>query len=354
VILHCHGSHAGHSLPPPEDMQFTAYITRDEVEQHSPTFDAAISRIAQIFAADVMPQQCKNYEAKCSISYAESNKAVLVNRAASTRTPLLMPPALFNSSMYTFRGYHPGYLESFLLQPIYNSLVARSDNTVHGMSTDHRTRGFPLPAVIDKAIRQLAFKRPLVSSAVTSSSSTQAPRSTPIVSAVKSEGDEAVKEASGLRAAGKMAGKSQVSCVVASASKATLFGTPVATKLFQPVPVNRSSSPISISSISTVDYSDGKDDSPPMNGLISFKREGVLAAPSTLPALAPIISMGRNSEAVIAAADLPDTVHTYLWDLVAKKVTTAWIANLQAPPLSLSSITAQAVYAAVLQDLGGV
>ena len=76
VILHCHGSHAGYSLPPPEDMQFTAYITWDEVEQHSPTFDAAISRIAQIFT---MPQQCKNYKAKCNISYAESDKAVLVN-----------------------------------------------------------------------------------------------------------------------------------------------------------------------------------------------------------------------------------------------------------------------------------
>jgi hypothetical protein len=151
---------------------------------------------------------------------------------------------------------------------------------------------------------------------------------------------------------------------------ATLFGMPVATKLFQPAPVNRSSSPISISSTSTINYSDGKDDSVfqqpfdsvvqssstvPMNGLISFKREGkhVLAAPSTLPALAPIISMGPNSEAVIAAADLPDTIHTYLWDLVAKKVTTAWIPNLQAPPLSLSSINAQAVYAAVLRDLGG-
>jgi hypothetical protein len=147
-------------------MQFLAYVTHDEIEQHAPVFDVPISRIAQIFAADIMPQQSKNYDAKCATSYVDADRAVLASRAASSGTRLLIPRPLSTSSTYTFQGYRPACLEAFLLQPIYNNVVAPHANAAPQADTapstnqgDFRHKAFPLPSVVDREILRISKRR---------------------------------------------------------------------------------------------------------------------------------------------------------------------------------------------------
>ncbi|KIM76721.1 hypothetical protein PILCRDRAFT_12592 [Piloderma croceum F 1598] len=325
-------------------MQFTAYITRSEVEKHAPMFDAAVSRIAQIFAADVMPQQSRNYDAKCAMSYVDVDKAAAVSRGTSKEAPLLVPPALFTSSTYVFQGYHPGYLESFLLRPLYNTVVGLRANPTAHTKIDYRTKGLPSPSTINKAILRIPAVNPQSSFNCPSSSLT------PQVTAKRTAQQSRIDR-------------------LASPGPDALFGAPIQSKLFVSQPPCTDESSSSVSSTSTIDYWDGEDESfsqglddamsstSLMDNSVSFKGKGrqhAVAAPRALSKLAPIISMGPETESALIAAGLPDTVHTYLRDLVGKRVTTGWILSLQNPPLSLSSEIAAAVSAAVHRDINNV
>jgi hypothetical protein len=379
VVLHCCGSAQTANSPPlPEEMQFTAYVTRFEIEQHAPMFDAAVSRIAQIFAADIMPHQCKNYEVKCATSYVDMDKAVLVSRGTSKATPLLISPALLTSSSYTFHGYYPSYLESFLLQPLYNTVAVLHVKAVARANTvDFRTKSLPSPSVIDKAIKRITEKNPQAPLVWAALSSAQAPQSTlPITAPKYKKGSmtQRTKEPSGHKGAGK---DSQATVQMEDDIKAirearrrrlkspgpdALFGSPLQSKLFVSQSCSRDSTPSTVSSMSTIDYWNGEDESifqgvdDPSSSSISVTNDSIsskpraqyaLVPPPTPSKLAPIINIGPKTQSAMTAAGLSDTVHTYLRNLVVTRVTTAWTSSLQGPPLSLSLESATAVSAAV-------
>lgn len=392
MVLHCRGSAQTSTSPPlPEEMEFTAYITRDEIEQHAPKFDAAIARMAQIFAADIMPHHSKNYRAKCTSSSVATDTAVIASRVASMQTPLLIPPALSASSMYIFQGYHPGYLESFLLRPIYNTIIApHSNGAIRAKSVK---QSLPSPAVIDRAIDQICFQtpRPQLSKVSPSSNASSPTKLSSIVSPahiqqsmmkcfINSQGEGAAgcgiaKDEKGTGAMKKSrqtpqttTSTSRLAHLEAALSQSTRFGSPSSSTLFSSPSLRRGGSPSgsSISSVSTTDYWAGEDESifqgdadPSVaaflpSGSSPLKGKGPLALPSTPSVLIPIISMGSKTETAISESGLPDSVHNYLRNLVATRVTTAWVSNLQAPPLLLSSTTAEKLHRAVLHDVGAV
>lgn len=66
--------------------------------------------------------------------------------------------------------------------------------------------------------------------------------------------------------------------------------------------------------------------------------------------LTPIVSAGRACEVAILNAQLPDTVHSQLLELVATRVTTSWLGCLLDAPLYLSPEKAQSIYVALMQD----
>lgn len=119
IILHTHGavvppSPSSHASP--EKMQFVAYLTRREVEQHAPEYHSPVARIAQLFAADVMPLHSTNYIARCIASGVDADISApnLIQPDQSPLALIASPEA--QSSQYIFNGYHPGHLEAFLLQ----------------------------------------------------------------------------------------------------------------------------------------------------------------------------------------------------------------------------------------------
>jgi len=141
--------------------------------------------------------------------------------------------------------------------------------------------------------------------------------------------------------------------------QATLYGSPSASLLFNS---HSRSSVSSVSSVSTTDYWVGEDESifqgtddlsvapiPPSGS--SVKGKGCVALPSTSTALVPFISVGPNTAAAIILSGLSDSVHKYLHNLIATKVTAAWKSDMQAPPLSLSATTAETLHRAVLHDM---
>lgn len=118
VIFHSHGAVAPLALsshPEPEQMQFMAYLTRSEVEAFTPQFDAPIAWMAQVFAAEVMPRHSTNYIARCITSRVDADIVPAQMLRPDVSTYLIAPPEA-HSSQYIFHGYHPGYLESLLLQ----------------------------------------------------------------------------------------------------------------------------------------------------------------------------------------------------------------------------------------------
>jgi hypothetical protein len=388
IVLHCRGSAQTSTSPPlPEEMEFTAYITRDEIEQHAPKFDAAIARMAQIFAADIMPHHSKNYKAKCTSSSVATDTAVIASRVASMQTPLLIPPALFASSMYTFQGYHPGYLESFLLRPVYNTIIAHSNAAIRGKNVK---QSLPSPAVTNRAIDQTGFQTPRPQLSKVSRSSNASSPTKPssamspahiqqlmMKSFINSQSEDAVgcgiaKDEKGKGVMKKKSRQtppitpstSRLARLETALSQATRFGSPSSSTLFSSPSLRRGGSRSSISSVSTTDYWVGEDesifqgDADPsvtaisLSGSSPLKGKGPLALPSTPPVLIPIISVGSKTETAVSESGLPDSVHSYLRNLVATRVTTAWMSNLQGPPLSLSATTAEKLYRAVLHDMG--
>lgn len=156
-------------------MQFVAYITRRELQQHS-KYDVPISRIAQIFAADVMPQHCGDYASRCAVSNLAMDTMNSTSRPTTHPVPLI-PAALPASSQFTFHGYRAGVLESFLLQAASSDSqpeavvqttchpVITSSVPPYGPSTPYTsprsitppTSGakFPSPKLIDASIRRI-------------------------------------------------------------------------------------------------------------------------------------------------------------------------------------------------------
>lgn len=115
-------------------MQFTAYLTRSEVEAFAPQFDAPIARIAQIFAAEVMPIHSTNYIVRCIASRVDADIAT------HTMRPDVSPPVLIaapetQSAQYTFNGYHPGHLEGFLLQSAAYCVNRKPTRPKHSVAT---------------------------------------------------------------------------------------------------------------------------------------------------------------------------------------------------------------------------
>ncbi|KAF7973282.1 hypothetical protein HWV62_15651 [Athelia sp. TMB] len=119
VILHSHG--LPRTLKPgeflvPQDMQINAYITNREMHRYADP----ISRIVQIFAADILPSQCYDYASRA----AGSGLAADIFRQ-TIRTPFdptrLLPKPTKLSSILIFSGYRPGALESFLQPQLVSS-----------------------------------------------------------------------------------------------------------------------------------------------------------------------------------------------------------------------------------------
>ena len=356
-------------------MQLLAYVTRDEIEQHAPVFDVPISRIAQIFAADIMPQQSKNYDAKCAASYVDADHAAVVSQATSPRTRLLIPHPLSTLSTYAFQGYRPGCLEAFLLQPIYNDVATPHADTAPNVNQgDYRCRLFPLPSAVDRDILQISKQHMCKPSNKAASNTAPAPLTPKLGNQAPGTARRTQKTSGQERAREERAGKGSKVLVQAvestaaqkpdihltSNSMSALFGAPIVTKLLSSQ-VTGGDSRSSISSTSTLDDWEGEDESifqnaadPSVSSSLAADGLNCVAPPPQPPlqsSLTPIISIGRKTEAALAIAGLPDMVHTYLQNLVSTKVNTAWISCLQAAPLSLSSATAAAIYTAVVRDI---
>lgn len=296
------------------------------------------------------------------------------------QTPILVPAALSTSSLYTFRGYHPGYLESFLLRPIYNTIIA--PNNAKRMKGYHAS--LPSPAVVDRAIDRMGSPYSQFASSSRSSSPTKPSSPTKLLSPAKAgqlqqsmsklslesqrDGPAFVQQdVAGDRGKKRvMKAPSQLTVSTPHLARldtafqqATLYGSPSASPLFNS---HSRSSVSSVSSVSTTDYWVGEDESifqgaddpsvvpiPPSGS--SVKGKGCVALPSTSTALVPFISVGPNTAAAIISSGLSDSVHKYLHNLIATKVTAAWKSDMQAPPLSLSATTAETLYRAVLHDM---
>lgn len=122
MVLHTHG-HT--TTTRPEQMHFTAYITG---QQHL-KYEVPISRIAQIFTADIIPSHCQNYAAQCAVSRVPADVMTCIPRPASGsihNTPLSRHPSPTSLSQFVFHGYPAGILESYLLEIQCSSSRARS------------------------------------------------------------------------------------------------------------------------------------------------------------------------------------------------------------------------------------
>jgi hypothetical protein len=77
----------------------------------------------------------------------------------SNGTPILVPPALTTTSQYTFHGFHPGLLESFLLQPSFTlPVVSRAGaigSPIPGVPSDHQLNSALKRIRIDVAKRAI-------------------------------------------------------------------------------------------------------------------------------------------------------------------------------------------------------
>ena len=140
-------------------MQFTAYLPRTEIDLHTLDYAVPISRIAQIFAADIMPKHSRLYAARCTASGVDTDKVTMTSWPLSNGTPILVPPALTTTSQYTFHGYHPGLLESFLLQPSFTlPVVSRAgaiSSPIPGVPSDHQLNSALKRIRIDVAKRAI-------------------------------------------------------------------------------------------------------------------------------------------------------------------------------------------------------
>lgn len=134
MILHSHGcpsttSDAGGTYL--EQMSFTAYITGQEGQKSE--YKVAILRIAQIFAADIMPVHCQNYAAKCATPRVPVDVMAFHPRPASDTisiSPLAHSSSPTSYSQYTFQGYPAGILESYLLQLYRPGILPRTSSAM--------------------------------------------------------------------------------------------------------------------------------------------------------------------------------------------------------------------------------
>ena len=62
-----------------------------------------------------MPKHSRLYTACCAALGMNTDKVTVMSQPLSNGTPIIAPPALTTTSQYTFHGYHPGLLKSFLL-----------------------------------------------------------------------------------------------------------------------------------------------------------------------------------------------------------------------------------------------
>lgn len=126
IVFHTHGTilpSALSALPEPEEMQFGAYLTHSEVETFRHQFDAPIAQMAQIFAAQVMPLHSSNYIDRCIASRVNADIVLAPMLQPDAPVCLIAAPEA-ESSKYAFSGYHPGYLESLLLQRVSSCMRA--------------------------------------------------------------------------------------------------------------------------------------------------------------------------------------------------------------------------------------
>ncbi|KZP09765.1 hypothetical protein FIBSPDRAFT_963713 [Athelia psychrophila] len=128
IILHSHGlpSNSSDTIFLPEDMKFTAYLTRRELPPDPrPQYAASIARIAQIFAGDLMPEHCRQYSSRCAKSGMPHDTFRHESALPSEDGLLaLLPPPHPVTSQFTFRGLSPGVLENYLL--MYRDTAAPS------------------------------------------------------------------------------------------------------------------------------------------------------------------------------------------------------------------------------------
>lgn len=132
-------------------MQFTAYITRRESQQ----YEVPISRIAQIFAADIMPGHCHNYASRCNVSRIAPDTTNYTPHSSS-HIMRLLPDPLPTSSQFIFHGYPAGILESFLLQAAScNASQPDVATSSENRTPFHSGAEFPSTALIDASIRRI-------------------------------------------------------------------------------------------------------------------------------------------------------------------------------------------------------
>lgn len=323
-------------------MQFTAYITRDELEHQASTFDKPIAHIAQIFAADIVTVHCKTYVARCTASGVEADTTKTISRASPLRN-FLLPPALSNSSRYIFHGYHPGILESYLLhsasvfQPIPHSFANGLPRSV-----------FLDPVIVDRVIPRIhdgSQEKVPVPAALPSAIDSASPRpdisiTTAILPRVKGKGK--LKEEQTL-----IKGKGHIKQHVNLGTP--LHSAPATPSGYKPIyPLlskldHCTSSPISCSDDSSItsDWPQAEPlesiFGPPLSPNTAIERLQFSAASlSSGPALAPIMIIGPATEVALVRAGLSDVVHTQLRILISIKRNTLWLSSLQEPPFTLS------------------
>lgn len=386
--MHSHGS----PPPPsngtfvPEGMQFTAYITRNELEGGVQKYDSPIARIAQIFASDVMPFHCKNYAERCAKSGVEPDLVTVIPRPASSRN--LIPPAMSTSYQYRFHGYHPGILESFLLH-----LSSSTNSIPHSLSVGLAHPGIPHPALVDKSINRiheasLAKKLIAVSAAAPGSPSTYFtstiipafptpahPEAGAVTSNKKGKAKQDVKQTK-QKVMMDAKKKEQKATVEIAGNERQMKSTeqtprpiaqplphsPVSPTPHRPLypslsqPPQPEKSPVSVSTASTFDWKSQDEsifqgDLDPSSSTSITRLQCSLSSITTGPALVPIISMGPATEVALEQAGLVDSFHTQLRKLVSTRRDTAWLSCLRAAPFSFAPSVATAIHAAVLVDV---
>lgn len=376
----------------PESMQFTAYITRNELEGATHGYDFPIARIAQIFASDIMPFHCKNYTERCANSGVEPDVATVVPRPSSLRNPLL-PRAMSTSCQYRFHGYHPGLLESFLLHA-----PSATTSIPHLSSISFAQSGIPDPGLVDKSINRIheaaQEKKVAASTAAAgppfpSFTSTVIPNfpipTIPEAGAVvprnKGKGKmiqdnkqvgllvktDAEKGGQKRRIDIKEGQQTKVEDFMEQAPRRTTQKAPFPHLPASPTPrrslypkltqsIHTKGSHVSVSTDSTFDWKDHdkslfQDDNDPSSSTPIERLQYSLLSLTTSSVLTPIISMGPATEVALEQAGLADALHTDLRKLISTKRDTLWLSCLQGPPLSFSPAVATAVHAAILVDV---